>query len=171
MLGLGFLTRMFRVLWRQESEGSRADTVGATVPAPQIHKPAAAHGRLPLNIELSPSEAVVLAFPASHAAPTGTKVTDICPSRHLAARLNSVQKLNQPAGRMRPRPATSPAGKPKPVAVKAACKPLRDVPPNAILNRMPKPANRAHAEIVDLSAVRMARLRTDLDLEIASVFG
>ncbi len=96
---LGLLTRIWRVFWRPETEGSGA--VVLTFPNPVMAAPA----------QPNPLPAAPVAFLrlSGETAPPIRKPA----SRHLAARLQSVQRLNSPTSRSRPKAAISPAGKPK----------------------------------------------------------
>jgi hypothetical protein len=149
----GLLARLFRVLWRHESEGSET---GATILA------------FPPSQQISSTFAAPVAFIRRSAEPAPTRHGNS--PRLLAARLQSVQRLNPPSSRSRPKPAHLKAGKlPRPVAV-AQIKPSRPAKPGVVLDRIVSRSRRGSADIVNLTEVRRARQIEAADLELTALF-
>jgi hypothetical protein len=162
---LGLLTRIWRVFWRPETEGSGA--VVLTFPNPVMAAPAQSN---PL-----PAAPVAFLRLSGETAPADPKPA----SRHLAARLQSVQRLNSPTSRSRPKAAISPAGKPKALPEAGTSKPIshsphmkssRAVKPGVVLNRLATQSRRESAEIVNLGDVRRTRQVEATDRDIAAIF-
>jgi hypothetical protein len=163
---LGLLTRIWRVFWRPEIEGAGGAVV-LTFPNPVSASPAP-----PNPLPVAPVTFLRL---SGETAPPIRKPA----SRHLAARLQSVQRLNTPTSRSRPKTAISPAGKPKalpnagnPKAISDApqLKSSRAVKPGVVLNRLATQSRRESAEIVNLGDVRRNRQVETTDRDIAAIF-
>jgi hypothetical protein len=88
----------------------------------------------------------------------------------MAARLQSVQRLNSPSSRSRPKTAISPAGKPKAISHAPQLKSSRSVKPGVVLGRLATQTHRESAEIVNLGDVRRTRQVETTDRDIASIF-
>ena len=155
---LGLLARMLRVFWRPDSEGS-----GGAVVLAFPYTVAAAPPAQPSGMPPAPIAFIRLSgeTPAAHRKPV---------SRHLAARLQSVQRLNPPASRSRLKAATSPAGKPKVLVAAPQMKSSRAVKPGVVLDRLATHSRRTSAEIVNLGDVRRTRQVEATDRDIAAIF-
>jgi hypothetical protein len=145
---LGFLTRILRVFWRPETEGSGGAVV-LTFPSPAAET----------FVQSNPLPAAPVAFlkRSGETAPTIQKPA----TRHLAARLQSVQRLNSPTSRSCRKAAISPAPQ---------LKSSRVVNPGVVLNRLATHSRRTSAEIVDLGVVRRTRQVEATDWDIAAIF-
>ncbi|MBY0226622.1 MAG: hypothetical protein K2Q28_12520 [Hyphomicrobium sp.] len=145
---LGFLTRILRVFWRPETEGSGGAVV-LTFPNPESETLA----------QTNPLPAAPVAFlrRSGETASTIQKPS----TRHLAARLQSVQRLNSPTSRSCRKAAMSPA---------PHLKSARAVTPGVVLKRLATHSRRTSAEIVNLSDVRRNRQVETMDRDIAAIF-
>lgn len=145
---LGLLTRILRVFWRPETEGAGGAVV-LTFPIPAAENVA----------KSNPLPAAPIAFlrRSGEAAPTIQKPA----TRHLAARLQSVQRLNTPTSRSCRKAAISPA---------PHLKSSRVVKQGVVLSRRSSPSPRTIAEVVDLGEVRRTRQVEAMDRDIAAIF-
>lgn len=156
-----WLARLLRVFRRQESEGTAGPADVIVFPAGEVQ---AAPIETPPLLELEP---VADAGPIPAPKPSAPRTNH---SRHLSAQLQSVERLNQPKSRVRPKAPVSQANKPKPVAspltLKRACK----VQPGAVITRIAQANRRApSAEIVDLAAVRRERKFEPVEIEAVEI--
>jgi hypothetical protein len=149
----GLLARLFRVLWRQESEGFEAGATLLPFPAPTSGIAVTA-----APVEFIRRSADAVPQPRSHS------------PRQLAARLQSVQRLNAPSGRSRPRAVTPPSGRPTPLSGAPERKATQQAKPGVVLDRIASRRRRPSAEIVNLTDVRRARQIAASDREIAALF-
>lgn len=158
----GFLSRILRVLWRQDTEGSQASAVILPFQHPTDVADAAA------QVVAASGAMAPVAFIRQtadiQAAPTRPT------SLHLASRLQSVQRLNPPVSRSRKKTNVSPAGKPKPLSAAPVTRPSRPVKPGIVLDRLERPSRRSSAEIISLTDVRRVRQVEATDQEIAALF-
>ena len=153
---LGLLARMLCVFWRPESEGSGGAVV-LTFPNTVVAAPA--------QPRVIPAAQVAFILLSGEAAVPIRKPA----SRHLPARLQSVQRLNPPTIRSRSKAATSPAGKPKALLAAPQMKSSRAVKPSIVLDRLAPHARRESAEIVNLGDVRRRQVEA-MDRDIAAIF-
>lgn len=159
----GLLTRLFRVLWRQESDGSGGQAV-------ILEFPIAAAQDAPA--------AVVPPAPVAFIRQTGTRVAVAEAAgplvRPLSLQLQGVARLNAPAGRPRPKPYAASAAKPKPLTATPGLKRVPNVKPGAVLSRIQASNQRRGAAVVDLAEVRADARRAKqietTDREIVALF-
>jgi hypothetical protein len=152
-----WLARLLRIFRRQESEGTAGPADVIIFPAGEVR---AAPIETPALLELGP---VADAGPIPVPKPSAPRTNH---SRHLSAQLQSVERLNQPKSRVRPKAPVSRANKPKPVASPLALKRAANVQPGAVLSRIAQANWRApSAEIVDLAAVRRERHLAPVEIE------
>jgi hypothetical protein len=154
---LGLLTRIWRVFWRPDMEGSStAAVLSFSVPV----------SATPTQISPLPTAPIAfLRLSGETAAAVRSPV-----SRHLAARLQSVQRLNPPASRSRPKPTIAPAGKPLALERTPHLKASRAVKPGVVLDRLSTNSRREGAEVVNLGDVRRSRQVEATDRDIAAIF-
>lgn len=143
-------SRLLRIFRRQECEGSAGAADLLVFPIGEVrHEPIVA---------LAPMEPAALPDAVMIAAPLLLE-PQATHSRHLAAQLQSVGRLNQPKSRARPKPSVSRTTKPKPVATTPVLKRAANVQPGVVLLRTEHLCRRStSAEIVDLAAIRRERL-------------
>ncbi len=151
---LGFMTRLWRVLWRQDSEGSGGAVVLAFPQATVAAEAPAAH----------------VAFIQMSAEPCVQPVVQEPARRHLAAQLQSVSRLNPPSSRAVAKPLVAPAGKPRPVAAATPLKRSSRVKPGAVLSRIAAADRQRGANVIDLQKFRRERQNAATDREIAALF-
>lgn len=146
----GFLARLFRVLWRQETEGFRTGAVSAPdLPSSQaVFSPAAPVAFLRCSAET--------ALPRQ--------------GRRLAGRLLSVQRLNPPVGRSRSKSELATVGKRQRPIAQAQIKASRAAKPGVVLDRIALCRRRGSADIVNLTEVRRARQIEAANRELTALF-
>jgi len=160
------LARLFRVLWRQDSEGTGGSAVildfqaAAAIATQDAAVPVAA----PVVFIRRAGE--VVASTGGHLAGAS--------SRHLSAQLHSVSRLNGPSSRARNGSAVARVHKPKPMLAPAALKRTPAVRPGVVIGRLSPAQKRTSASIVDLAEVRAdvrrAKLVESVDQEIVALF-
>jgi hypothetical protein len=156
-----WLARLLRVFRRQESEGAAGPADVIIFPASEVHAPPI---ETPPLLELEP---VADDGPVPVPKPSAPRTS---PSRHLSAQLQSVERLNQPKSRMRPKAPVSRADKPKPVASPLTLKRTSNAKPGAVLSRIAQTNRRApSADIVDLAAVRRERHLDPVEIEAVEI--
>lgn len=160
-----FLARFFRVLWRQETEGTGGSAVILDFPA----APA-----LMTQDQGIPASAPVAFIRRSAEAKSGAVTSPATSSRQLPALLHSVSRLNSPSSRTRSTAAVARANKPIPVAAPAALKRTATVKPGVVIGRIAPAQKRPTAAIVDLADVRADLQRNRqvemVDREIVALF-
>jgi hypothetical protein len=154
---LGLWSRILRVFWRPDSEGSGGAVVLA-FPNVAVAPPA--------------QPGPVIAAPVEFIRRSGEATAPIRhpSSRHLAARLQIAQRLNPPASRSRPKASTPPAGKPKALPSAPQMKSLRAVTPGVVIGRLDRRSRQPSAEIVNLTEIRRSRQIEATDREISALF-
>lgn len=160
-----FLARFFRVLWRQENEGTGGSAVILNFPAaPALmaqDQGFSASAPVAFIRRAAEAQSVVVTAPATS-------------SRQLPALLHSVSRLNSPSSRTRSTAAVARANRPKPVAAPTALKRTATVRPGVVIGRMAPAQKRATAAIVDLADVRADAQRNRqiemVDREIVALF-
>lgn len=160
------LARLFRVLWRQDGEGTGGSAVildfsAAAVQSAQISTP--------------PTSAPVAFIRQAGEAKSATGAhRPAAPSRHLSAQLQSVSRLNGPSSRARSTSAVARANKAKPLAAPPALKRSSAVKPGVVIGRLTPGQKRHSAAIVDLADVRAnvqrAKQIDTVDQEIVALF-
>ncbi|OYW56454.1 MAG: hypothetical protein B7Y80_06615 [Hyphomicrobium sp. 32-62-53] len=160
------LARLFRVLWRQDSEGTGGSAVILDFPAATAVATQDAAVPVAAPVVFIRKAGEVTASPGGHIA--------AAPSRHLSAQLHSVSRLNGPSSRARIGSAAAPAKKPKPMAAPAALKRTPAVRPGVVIGRLSPAQKRTSAAIVDLAEVRAdvrrAKQVESVDQEIVALF-
>jgi hypothetical protein len=160
---LGLLTRLLRVLWRQDAEGAGHSAVVLPFDN-QMREKAAGSLPPPQPVEFirQVGEVVTLVPVAARA---------VVPAyRPLAAQLQSVARLNAPTSRARARPRLPAAGKPKPVVAACVLKRQVEVKRGVVLGHLNSGDRNTRAEVVDLSSVRRSKQIEAADREIAALF-
>jgi hypothetical protein len=144
-----WLARLMRVFKRQECEGGTGSAAVVGFPAGDVH-------RAPIE---APPVAILVALPdAGPVMAPMPAAPHVNPSRHFAQQLQSVDRLNQPKSRARPKATVARTSKPKPVASPPVLKRAANVQAGIVLSRIEQNHRRApSAEIVDLAAVRRER--------------
>jgi hypothetical protein len=160
---LGLLTRLLRVLWRQDAEGAGQGAVVLPFDS-QARGKAAGSVPLPQPVEFirQAGEVVALVPVTARAA--------VPAHRPLAAQLQSVARLNAPTSRARARPRLPAAGKPKPVVAVCVLKRQVEAKRGVVLGRLNSGDRDTRAEVVNLSSVRRSKQIELADREIAALF-
>jgi hypothetical protein len=155
----GLLTRLWKVLWRQDMEGAGPN--GTLVSLPEsLFLPSGAEtiGQAPIEF---------LRRSGDVAAPVQTTTPS---NRNLAAQLQCVARLNTVSSRKPPKNSAAQTAKPKPLAQAPAVKRIPAPAPGVVLNRISRTAARGSAVVVDLATVRRAKQVDTSDMEIAALF-
>ena len=152
------LARLFRVLWRQDNDGTGGSAVVLAFPVE--------------SAEVSPTVSAPVAFIRQLGGSVpGSSATPARRSRPLSAQLQGVSRLNPPVSRARSKTAS--AGKPKPMAAVPAHKRI-SAKPGVVLNRIQGATQRRSAAVVDLAEiraeVRRAKQIEATDMELVALF-
>ena len=162
-----FLSRLIGLFRREASEGL-AMSAGAASAAPSGLRPMTT---APTIEWVSFEKAAVEIIAARTTAPAAPRPAVPAASAGLiAARLQSVARLNPPSALARKKSLRSPAHKPRPVQIHSAPKRRADAKSGLVLERMQKMAPLPSAEIIDLDAERRARRIQAVQAELAAIF-